>query len=129
MDSERMSRITIDGVDYPLLLTTRAVKQISERYGGMQELSSKLADIEHTDLALGEVIWLICVLANQQIMIDRIKNPANVREPLTEEYVELMTTPLQLADFNSAILEAFLKGTVRNVESAAEAEGKNAASA
>ena len=124
MDTERKSNITIDGMEYPLLLTTRAVKQISERYGGMQELGSKLANLEQSDMALGEVIWLICVLANQQIMIDRIKNPANVREPLTEEYVELMTTPLQLADFNAAILEAFLRGTVRNVESAASEEVK-----
>jgi hypothetical protein len=126
MDNERVSHITIDGVEYPLLLSTRAVKQISERYGGLKELGEKLASIEKADIGLGEVIWLICLLANQQIMKDQIKDPANVREPLREEYVELMTTPLELADFNNAILEAFMKGTVRNIESAPEVEEKNA---
>nr|DAF29437.1 MAG TPA: hypothetical protein [Caudoviricetes sp.] len=39
--------------------------------------------------------------------------------------VELLTTPLDLADYKSAITEALYKGTKRNVES--ETDSKNVA--
>ena len=41
----------------------------------------------------------------------------NKRELLTEEMVELLTSPLDLAGFNSALSEALYKGTERNIVS------------
>ena len=46
------------------------------------------------------------------------------KEPLTEDVVELLTTPLDLAGYKTAITEALYKGTKRNVES--EKDAKNA---
>ena len=43
----------------------------------------------------------------------------------SEEMVELLTTPLDLADYKAAITEALYKGTKRNVVS--EADSKNVA--
>jgi len=45
---------------------------------------------------------------------------------LTEEAVELLTSPLDLATYKEAIMEAMLKGTKRYVESE-ESEEKNVA--
>ena len=42
---------------------------------------------------------------------------------LTEEEVELLTSPLELATYKDAIMEAMFRGTKRNVES--EADPKN----
>lgn len=42
---------------------------------------------------------------------------------MTEDEVELLTTPQDIANFKSAITEALLKGTKRNIESE---ETKNA---
>lgn len=50
--------------------------------------------------------------------------PADSKEPLTEDVVELLTTPLDLAGYKTAITEALYKGTKRNVES--EKDAKNA---
>lgn len=38
MDTERSAVINIGGVDYELVLTTRATKEIAGRYGGLENL-------------------------------------------------------------------------------------------
>lgn len=75
-------------------------------------------------MVIGEIVWLITALANQEILIHNLKNKGNPKELLTEEYVELLTNPLDLADYKNAITEALYKGTKRNVES--ETDTKNA---
>ena len=62
-------------------------------------------------MALDEIVWLITLLANQSVLIDnRLKGEK--RKLLTEEDVELLT-PLELATYKDAIMEAMFKGTKR----------------
>lgn len=124
MNNERTSTITIGDEQYSLILTTRATKEIAGRYGGLENLGEKLMKSENFEMAIGEIVWLITVLANQEILIHNLKNKDNPKELLTEEYVELLTNPLDLADYKNAITEALYKGTKRNVES--ETDTKNA---
>ena len=124
---ERTAMIKLNGQDYELLLSTRATKQIAKRYGGLQELGDKLLKAENFEMALDEFCWLIMVLANQPIMIFNLWNPEHTKPLLTEEMVELMTTPLDLASYKNAITEAMMRGTARNIASADEGEAKNAA--
>ena len=72
---------------------------------------------ENFELALDEVVWLITLLANQSIHIHNIKNKEDKKELLTEEEVELLTTPFELANYKNAIMASMMKGTKRNVES------------
>ena len=67
--------------------------------------------------ALDEVVWLIVTLANQAILIFNLRNKGNEKQLLTEEEVELLTTPTDLATFKDAITQCLFKGTRRNVES------------
>lgn len=124
MNNERTATITIGDEQYSLILTTRATKEIAGRYGGLENLGEKLMKSENFEMAIGEIVWLITVLANQEILIHNLKNKDNPKELLTEEYVELLTNPLDLADYKNAITEALYKGTKRNVES--ETDTKNA---
>lgn len=124
MNNERTSTITIGDEQYSLILTTRATKEIAGRYGGLENLGEKLMKSENFEMAISEIVWLITVLANQEILIHNLKNKDNPKELLTEEYVELLTNPLDLADYKNAITEALYKGTKRNVES--ETDTKNA---
>ncbi len=117
MDNERSANINIGGADYELVLTTRATKEIARRYGGLQNLGEKLMQAENFELALEEIIWLITLLANQSILIHNLKNKESRQELLTEEAVELLTTPLDLAEYKAAITEAMFRGTKRNIES------------
>ena len=123
MITERSANITVGGEDYELILTTKATKEIAGRYGGLENLGEKLMKSENFEMAIGEIVWLITLLANQSILIHNLKNKDNQRDLLTEDVVELLTTPLDLADYKSAITEALYKGTKRNVVS--EADSKN----
>ena len=126
MANERSAVITIGGNDYELLLTTKATKEIAERYGGLENLGDKLMKSENFEMAITEIVWLITLLANQSILIHNLTHKDEQKELLTEEAVELLTTPLDLAQFKTAISEALFKGTKRNIVS--EEDGsKNAA--
>lgn len=117
MADERSSKITIGGAEYEMLLTTKATKEIAGRYGGLSNLGEKLMKSENFEMALDEIVWLITLLANQSVLVHNLKNPAKKRELLTEEAVELLTSPFELSNYKNAIMDAMYKGTKRNVES------------
>ena len=117
MDSERTANITIGDVEHTLVLTTRATKEIAGRYGGLENLGDKLMKSENFEMAIGEIVWLITLLANQSILIHNLKSKDEKRPLLTEEEVELLTSPFDLAGYKAAIMEALYKGTKRNIES------------
>ena len=117
MTTERSANINIGGDEYTLLLTTKATKDIAGRYGGLENLGDKLMKSENFEMAIGEIVWLITLLANQSILIHNLTHKDEQKELLTEEAVELLTTPLDLAQFKTAISEALFKGTKRNVVS------------
>ena len=124
MIDERKSVINVGGEDYELLLTTKATKEIAGRYGGLENLGDHLMKSENFEMAIGEIVWLISLLANQSILVHNLKHKDSPKELLTEELVELLTVPADLATYKSAIMEALLKRTKRNVES--EVDAKNA---
>lgn len=56
-----------------------------------------------------EIVWLICLLANQSVSIWNLWHP--------EEKKELLTTPYDLAEYKDAIMAAMYKGAKRYVQS------------
>lgn len=117
MVEERSAVIKIGDTEYELLLTTKATKEIAKKYGGLSNLGDKLINSENYEEAISEIVWLIVTLANQPILIYNFKNKDKKKELLTEDEVELLTTPNDLATYKDAITEALFKGTKRNVES------------
>ena len=116
INSDRSAYITLGGQEYELMLTTLATKSIARRYGGLENLGEKLAGSEHFEDALDEIVWLITLLANQSILIYNLWN--ETKKPLlTEEAVELLTSPYDLAAYKTAIMTAMYKGAKREVES------------
>jgi hypothetical protein len=124
MDNERSSTIKIGNEKYQLILTTKATKEIAKRYGGLENLGEKLMKSENFEMALDEIVWLITLLANQSVLIHNLQNKDDKRELLTEDDVELLTSPLELSTYKEAITEAMFKGTKRYVESE-KTEAKN----
>lgn len=125
MDSEQSAVIRIGGEEYELILTTKATKAIAGRYGGLENLGEKLMKSENFEMALEEIVWLIALLANQSILIYNLKHKDAPKDLLTNDEVELLTTPLELAAYKTAITEAMLQGTKRNVESEETSTSKN----
>lgn len=120
---ERTAVVTIGGTEYEMLLTTRATKAIAGRYGGLEDLGEKLMKSENFEMALDEIVWLITLLCNQPILVHNLKNPQEKKPELTADEVELLTSPLELAGYKNAIMEAMYRGTKRNIES--EPDTKN----
>ena len=125
METERSAKILIGDEEYTLLLTTKATKEIAGRYGGLENLGDQLMKAENFEMALSEIVWLITLLANQTILIHNLKNKEQPKELLTEELVDLLTVPADLATYKAAITQAMYKGTKRNIES--EKDAKNVA--
>lgn len=124
MIDERSCSISIGAEEYRLVLTTKATKEIAKRYGGLENLGDKLIKAENFEMALDEVVWLITLMANQGVLINNRLN-GEKRPLLTEEDVELLTSPLELSTYKETIMQAMLKGTKRYVESE-DIEAKNA---
>ena len=124
MTTDRTATIVIGGDEYTLVLTTKATKEIAGRYGGLENLGDKLLKSENFEMAIGEIVWLITLLANQALLIHNLKHKDDQKELLTEDMIELLTVPADLASYKTAITEALYNGTKRNVES--EADPKNA---
>ena len=123
MDTERSAKILIGDEEYTLTLTTKATKEIAGRYGGLENLGDQLMKAENFEMALSEIVWLITLLANQSILIHNLKHKDQPKELLSEELVELLTVPADLATYKAAITQAMYKGTKRNIES--EKDAKN----
>ena len=123
MDNERSAKINISGQDYELILTTKATKEIAGRYGGLENLGEKLMKSENFEMALDEIVWLITLMANQSLLVHNLKHPEDQKTLLSQEAVELLTSPLELASYKEALTEAMFKGTKRNIVS--EEESKN----
>lgn len=125
MENERSAFVNIGGEQYELILTTKATKAIASRYGGLENLGERLMKAENFEMALDEIVWLLTLMANQSILIYNLKHKDAPKELLTEEEVELLTSPLELASYKNAITEAMFKGTARNVVSEGDDGLKN----
>ena len=111
----RSATVTIGGEEYELVLTTKATRLIAERYGGLEHLGNALETSDDLGKTLGEVIWLITLLANQSIQIHNHHHPDDKRPELSVDEVELLTVPADLADYRGAIAEALQRGTRRDI--------------
>ena len=125
MPNSRSAKIKVSEMEYELLLTTRATKEIAARYGGLDNLGDKLMKGKNFEQAIDEIIWLITLLANQPILIHNYRNPEDQQPLLTPEEMELFTNPVDLSEYKDAIMDALNKGIKRNVVS--EVDTKNEA--
>ena len=122
--NDRAAVIMLGGKEYELILTTLATKAIARRYGGLETLGEKLASSEHFEDALDELCWLLALLANQSVLIWNLWHDDEKKTLLTEEMIELLTSPYDLAEYKDAIMSALYKGTKRYVQSE-ETDTKN----
>ena len=91
-----------------------------------QLFAGTIEQMLEVEMALDQIICLITLLCNQSIEIHNFRN-SDKKPLLTEQTVELLTSPGELAEYKDAITEAMLKGTKRNVES--DDTSKNAVTA
>ena len=128
-NNERTALVSIGGEEFEMLLTTRATKEVAKRYGGLENLGDKLMKSENFEMALEEIVWLITLLVNQPILVHNLRNKDKPKKLLTEEEVELLTSPMELADYKEAIMSAMMRGTERNITSEDQSDGDDSKNA
>lgn len=126
MPDERSATIMIGGEEHELLLTTKATREIAGRYGGLENLGDRLMKSENFEMALAEIVWLITLLANQNILVYNLRHKDDPRPLLTEDEVELLTSPSDFAGYREAITEALYRGASRNIQSEDDAKNTKA---
>ncbi|MBD5128440.1 MAG: hypothetical protein HDT43_00720 [Ruminococcaceae bacterium] len=114
---ENEAKITLGGKEYPLFMSVRAVKEISEKYGGLEKLGESMANNSNIMDTIDDVVWLIILLANQPIMTYNRAHIGEEKPLLTIEDVELMAGLDDLEGMQDAILLAMSRGTSRSIVS------------
>lgn len=133
---DRMGRVTIEGVQYPMCLTIKATDAIEKRFQGVDKVSALLSEYAEKDQysALMKTTLELALL-----LIDGGLNRCRTRAKMRGEEIELPTLPstedLQevmtfedLLDIQQNIFAAFTVGSARNVEARPDNSLKNAES-
>ena len=134
---DRMGRVTIEGVEFPMCLTIKATDAIEKRFQGVDKVSTLLSEYAEKDQysALMKTTLELALL-----LIDGGLNRCRTRAKMRGEEIELPTLPsmedLQeimtfedLLDIQQNIFAAFTVGSTRNVEARPDNSPKNAESA
>lgn len=134
---DRMGRVTIEGVEFPMCLTIKATDAIEKRFQGVDKVSALLSEYAEKDQysALMKTTLELALL-----LIDGGLNRCRTRAKMRGEEIELPTLPstedLQevmtfedLLDIQQNIFAAFTVGSARNVEARLDNSLKNAESA
>lgn len=134
---DRMGRVTIEGVQYPMCLTIKATDAIEKRFQGVDKVSALLSEYAEKDQysALMKTTLELALL-----LIDGGLNRCRTRAKMRGEEIELPTLPsmedLQevmtfedLLDIQQNIFAAFTVGSARNVEARPDNSPKNGESA
>ena len=123
-EPERASIIKIGLREYPMLMTLRATKEITRKYGGLEDLAAEVF-ADKWEEALDDFCWLVALLINQCISIINLRERANFPY-LKPEDVEIQLGPVDMPACSEALAKCLLYGTARHVESEEEeAESKN----
>ena len=120
---ERSVPCRVAGKDYPMALTLRATKAITERFGDLSELGEKLQNApfgEQLDL----VTWLLALLIREGCALHGYQHPeeAQISAP-DEELLTVLLTPGDLTGMKPVIFRCITVGMGREVQT--EDDGKN----
>ena len=118
----RLSEIEIAGRIYPLNFSTKAAKQISERYDGLENLDKAFAS-KNIDAMMDEVIWLLALLIEQGVAYKKIVDGEDVKA-ISADALEVVLGVADFAGIKNQITDALLRGMSREVE--VEIDPKNA---
>ena len=117
----RLTNIEIAGTSYPLNFSTRAAKEISARYGGLENIDKAFSG-KAADAMMDEVVWLLSLLIEQGVAYKRIVDGEEIKG-ITSEDLEVVLGIADLAGLKDKILDSMTAGASRTVET--ESDPKN----
>ena len=118
----RIGEIEIAGSKYPLNFSTKAAKEIAQRYGGLENIGDAF-DGKAVDAMMDEVVWLLALLIAQGVAYKRIVDGEEVKG-ITADELDVVLGVADMAGLKDKIMDAMLVGMKREVE--VEIDPKNA---
>jgi len=116
-DADKILITMLDGSEYELILTTNATRIFVEKYGGLEKLGEALLEETDQTTKFREVVYIISVLANQSVLINNMLNPENKKPEITEDMVNLLTTPFHFQEYNEKLIAVMRRDMTRNIKS------------
>lgn len=118
----RITEIEIAGSKCPLNFSTKAVKEITARYGSIDAVGSVFSE-KAPDEALTELIWLIALLNKQGVAYKKIVDGEDAKCFSIEE-LEVVIGVSDLMILKDSLVAAMTQGMTQTVE--VETDPKNA---
>jgi hypothetical protein len=118
----RIGEIEIAGSKYPLNFSTKAAKEIAQRYDGLENIEDAFSG-KAVDAMMDEIIWLLSLLIAQGVAYKRIVEGEDVKG-ITADELEVVLGVADMTDMKGKIMNAMLGGMKREVE--VEPDPKNA---
>lgn len=120
---QRIVTCRLAGREYPMALTLRATKAITERYSDLGELGEKLQTAPFGE-QLDMVTWLLSLLLAEGCTLHGYLHPeeAQIGAP-DEELLTVLLTPGDLTELKPVIFRCITVGMGRDVPT--EDDGKN----
>lgn len=117
--NEKSKTLKMGKKEYRLVFSTQALIDITERFGGVEEMAGELE--KKGVRAIPEYAWLIALLINQGIEIDNEDNGEEA--PLiAEKTVLLYLSPAALIEAQHVLMDAIKAGMGREIEGNEEDE-------
>lgn len=116
----RITYITLHGARRPLNFSVRAAMEVTERFGGVEQLFSRIGagaeqDAGDAGRLYQETVWLLALLLREGAAYDRLFGN-DAPAPLTEEALSVLLGVPEVAACRVCVLNAVLKGMEATVE-------------
>lgn len=114
----RITYITLHGARRPLNFSVRAAMEVTERFGGVEQLFSVIGaeqDAGDVGRLYRDTVWLLALLLREGAAYDRLFGN-DAPAPLTEEELSVLLGVPEVAVCRVCVLNAVLKGMEATVE-------------
>lgn len=102
-----LQEIKIRGKAYPAVFNVAALKEVGNRYGGVEQLGDKLK--QDYGKAVSEFSWIIALLIAQGTALKNFEDSTNDKAP-NQEQVELLMSPGELFSQQAVIIDIINDG-------------------
>lgn len=118
----RITEIEIAGTMYPLNFSVKAAKEVSKRYGGIENVGDAFTD-KSMDEMMDEANWILALLIDQGVAYKRIVEGKDVKG-LTQEELEIVMGVVDFTDLKNTLIGSMMAGMKKTIE--VEEDPKNA---
>ena len=110
----RITEIEIAGKKYPLNFSVKAAKEVSKRYGGIENVTDAFSG-GAVDEMMDEATWILAVLMEQGSAYKKIIDGEDIEAP-TQDELEIIMGVADFTNIQDVLMGAMTSGMEREIE-------------